>query len=120
MIHISIGGQAFSAAQSQRVSFAGYMADTVNTAGPLAVGTAAVQVLDTSAVTPVSWYVIFKNVSLGGQVIALGFAATVTVANSGLILLPGDEWSTQFLDQNIWAIASAANGILNRFALTAT
>lgn len=120
MIHVRIGGQAFSAAQSQRVTMGGYRADSVNTAGPIAVGTAAVQVLDVTAAAPVSWFTTFKNVSLSGQVIGIGFANTVTIANAGLILLPGESFGPQFMDQALFAIASGASGILNRFSLTTT
>lgn len=120
MIHIRIGGQAFSASQTQRVNLS-YQQDTTNTpSAGLAVGVTATQVFDASPVGIASALVTFRNVSGAGQQIGLGFANTVTIANAGILLNAGDEISFDFLDADLWAIASAASGLLSRFSIVST
>lgn len=120
MIHVRIGGQAFSASQTQRVNLS-YQADTTNTpSAGLAVGVTAVQIFDSTPVGAVSALVTFRNNSTAGQQIGIGFAATVTIANAGILLNAGDEISFDFLDADLWAIASAVSGTLQRFSLVST
>lgn len=120
MIHLRIGGQAFSASQTQRVNLS-YQQDTTNTPQVgISIGAAAVQILDSTTVGVVSIIVTFKNVSTAGQLIGIGFANTVTIANAGIILEPGDYFNVEFIDSDLWAIASAAGGALSRFAIQST
>lgn len=86
------------------------------TPGNLTVGAAATNV--TAVNSDLNYGFIFRNVSTSGQIIGLGIANTVTIANALILLYPGEQ--TQLLypvSISVWAIADAAAGELRRFCL---
>lgn len=86
------------------------------TPGNLAVGLAAVNV--TAVNNSLDYYFTFRNVSTSGQIIGLGIDNTVTIANAGILLYPGESIQLQFVSVSYWAIADAAAGVLRRHCLS--
>ena len=86
------------------------------TPGNLTVGAAAVNV--TAVSSSLDYYFTFRNVSTSGQIIGLGIADTVTIANAQILLYPGEQIQLQFVSVSYWAIADAAGGVLRRHCLS--
>lgn len=121
MINIKVDGSSLAAAQSQRVTIAGFTSDSNNVpSNSTAVGTSSVRVLDGSAASATGWSIIFYNISTAGQRIAFGFTSTITFATSGHILEPGDVWYPEFVKQTYWAIADSGGSALRIFAQVTT
>jgi hypothetical protein len=116
VIHFRLDGLQVPGNQSFLVWETPYNTD--NYVSPQTIGTTAVQVLDPPALVEERSYVRFRNLSTAGQILYFDSGATVSAAIYTEVLYPG-EWSELVnVDLDLWAVASAADGVLARRVYT--
>lgn len=112
MIHISIDGLQYPVSQGFLVRIEPYSLETLQlVSSPATIGVAPVALTATNS--GIDQYAYFRNVSTGGQIIGLGGAALVNLANAECILYPGETSPVMDFHQWNWnAVASAAGASL--------
>jgi len=115
MIHTRLDGAQEAVVQEAPFSIRIDTGGGAGSPGSLPVGVAPVQFVTGTAE---NFFLLLRNISAAGQTIYIDTLATLTPANAGIVLYPGESVELGPMSADFYAIADAAGAELRTFVMS--